>query len=131
MNPFAWIIVGGAVVVGVVCAMGKSRPRSLDRREDATDAWAATDCSPEAVDQLLDVVCEAFGFDRELKPKLHPDDTPMGLYAIVYPRARLADAMELESFFLGLDEECGLTDEEVDPNLALAAIARKIEEARS
>jgi len=131
MNPFAWIIIGGAVLIGTVCAMGKSRPRALHRREDATADWAATGCSPEVVDLLLDVTCEAFGFDQELKAKLRPDDTPMGLYQTIYSRRRLTDEMELEAFCLDLDKVCGLTDEEPDLNLSLAEIARKIEEART
>jgi len=127
MGPIGWILIGLALLVGVVHVITNRHPSHLRRRQDTQGEWRAAGCSADAVDKLLEVACEAFGFSRRMKFKLRPDDTAIGLYRIVYPRTALADQLEIETFLLTLDEDLGVQAEGIGPDTSLAEIARRID----
>lgn len=131
MTTVGWVIIGVGVLIGIVqIAVGRHHLSILKQREDAEADWEATGCVADTADDLLEVVCEAFGFSPKMKPKLRPDDTVIGLYRIVYPRkplAPLADDMEVETFLIRLDQDLGLPDEDIGPDTSLAEIAERID----
>ena len=131
MKPIGWTIIAVGALWGilfVVALIAKGRPAVLRRRPDAGAEWRGTGCSADAIDRLLEVACDAFGFSTKMKPKLRPDDTVIGLYRIVYPRRQLMDQMEIGSFLLQFEEVFGLQAEDISlDTVSLADIAKKID----
>ena len=66
------------------------------------------DVPKEAIREFLQVFVDAFGFSNKKRLKFSPDDKVLDVYRALYPSAGWADALELETFAINLEEKYGL-----------------------
>ena len=62
------------------------------------------DAANNEIHSFLDVVIEAFGFEKNLRLRFAPDDQVMEIYRTLYPGRCLKDDMELEHLVMDLEK---------------------------
>jgi hypothetical protein len=83
--------------------------------------------SKEDIRKFLTLLTESFGFETAHRLKFKPSDTVIGIYQARYPQEGWADALEMETFAVRIEEAygCTVTEEWKFSELTLAQIFEK------
>lgn len=100
-------------------------PQSLRRRACQGRAWrkAFPAAHKEEIRRFLRVFASAFSFKPADMLKFHPDDRPLEVYRLLYPRAWTPDSLELETLASAIEAEYQLDFDSLwRPSLTLGQV---------
>ena len=100
-------------------------------RESQEGVWRQ--CCGEKVgeaDQVLAILCEAFGFNPDDRYRFRPDDKVKEIYRACYPRWKVADMMEIESLMMDIEKRYGVEVEDWLWESPLVEIVERVAEKK-
>ena len=105
----------GITVIVVIAII----PFECERRKRLSSYWKRSctgaewrNCFPgepkDAIREFLQAFVDGFAFSNKKRLKFSPNDKVMDVYRALYPSTGWADALELETFAINLEEKYGL-----------------------